>query len=157
MARPHCPACCRCAPRPQIAAAHEAVERQRTAVAGELARLQQDVAQHEADVGRPLPELPEGARRRGPGGRPAVVLQLLLLPQAAAAAVRFLAAGSSAGNRAAVARCSSFVLGCLLSLLLSCPASRLPAGPGEEECQAALAACTGEARELEAAIAAQVR
>lgn len=32
----------------------------------------------------------------------------------------------------------------------------LPAGPGEEECQVALAACTSDARELEAAIAAQV-
>lgn len=45
------------------AAAHDAFERQRVAVAGELARLQQQVAQHERDVEAQqaaLPELPEG-------------------------------------------------------------------------------------------------
>lgn len=52
----------------QIAAASEGLERQRAAVAGELARLQQDVAQHEADMGRPLPQLPEGAWLAGFGG-----------------------------------------------------------------------------------------
>ena len=44
----------------QIAAAHDSFERQRQAVAGELARLQQEVAQHEQDAGQALPELPEG-------------------------------------------------------------------------------------------------
>lgn len=46
------------------AAAHDAFERQRVAVAGELARLQQQVAQHERDVEAQqaaLPEVPEGA------------------------------------------------------------------------------------------------
>ena len=44
----------------QIAAAHDAFERRRVALGGELARLQQDVAQHEQDVAQPLPELAEG-------------------------------------------------------------------------------------------------
>ena len=44
----------------QIAAAHDSFESQRLAVAGELARLQQAVAQHEQDAGQALPELPDG-------------------------------------------------------------------------------------------------
>ena len=44
----------------QIPAAHDAFERQRQAVAGELARLQQEVAQHEQEAGQALPDLAEG-------------------------------------------------------------------------------------------------
>ena len=44
----------------QIAAAHDAFERQRQAVAGELARLQQEVAQHEQEASQALPDLAEG-------------------------------------------------------------------------------------------------
>lgn len=57
---PHLAACLHPCCLRQIAAAHDGLERQRAAVAGELARLQQDVAQHEADMGQPLPQLPEG-------------------------------------------------------------------------------------------------
>ena len=47
----------------QIAAVHNAFERQRHAVAGELTRLQQEMALHEQTTGQTaLPELPEGGR-----------------------------------------------------------------------------------------------
>lgn len=118
----------------QIEAASEGLERQRAAVAGELARLQQDVAQHESDMGRPLPQLPEGACLAGFGGPCCAIVQ-----------------GLNEMKRQDA--------GCTLSLQPSPPIRALhglPAGPGEEECQVALAACTSEARELEAAIAAQV-
>ena len=52
----------------QIAAAHDAFERRRVTLGGELARLQQDAAQHEQDMAQPLPELAEGGcggSRRG--------------------------------------------------------------------------------------------
>lgn len=44
----------------QIAGGHEAFERQRAAVAGELTRLQAEVARHEGEAAAALPELPEG-------------------------------------------------------------------------------------------------
>lgn len=75
----------------RVAAAHDAFERQQAAVGGELARLQQEVAQHQQSVGAGWVALPE-----------------------------------------------------------------LPEGPGEEECQVAMAAAAGQERELEAAIAAGV-
>lgn len=57
----------------QIAAAHEAFERQRAALAGELSRLQAEVTAHEAAAASraaALPQLPEGesggVARKGP-------------------------------------------------------------------------------------------
>lgn len=47
----------------EVAASHDAFERQRLAVAGELSRLQHDVAQHEAGMRakqESMPSLPEG-------------------------------------------------------------------------------------------------
>eukprot|EP00887_Chlorella_sp_A99_P007457 scaffold2.g7457.t1 len=75
----------------QISASQEAFERQRASAAADLARLARDVAQHEADMGAPLPEV-ESA---GEGGDDDAVAPAL---EAAGAEVRALEAAVAAAQ-----------------------------------------------------------